>query len=396
MNDNKEKTTIQNCSDFLADDRFALWRLTGDRELETFWNDFLKTRPELKGEFEKAAGLFAGLHLDSEPLSDIETEHLRQRIRATVGQGRRHRPARRLVAYAAAACLALAAGLSLHHYYNGTKGARADLPPHTIVGENLEAKDIYLITDDTTAFEKNVFVQVNESGQTIVHEANGGKTTILETGNAKMNKLVVPYGKRSQLTLPDGTEVWLNSGTVLEFPVAFTGETREIHLSGEMYIEVAEARNKPFVVHTDGFRVQVYGTKFNISAYSDDDAQSIVLVEGNVSVKADSDSEMFMTPHDMLTYSHSRWDRKHVDVTAYLSWKDSYIMLDHTPVDEVLRLLKRYYNLSFNVHDDVSFAARTCTGKIYLSDNLDDVMETIALLSSTRYMRNEKTIYLQY
>jgi ferric-dicitrate binding protein FerR (iron transport regulator) len=391
--------TIRNDRDFLADDDFILWRLTGDSRLEAFWMDFLEENPELKGELEKAVELFARLHLNRAPLSDIELERLRQRIRASLARRRRSRVVRRLVPYAAAVCLLLIAGVPAYYYINNmyTRTESTALPARTIVGENLEAEDIFLITDDsTTSFAKNVFVQVDGSGKTIVREANSEKTTVLETEKTEMNKLVVPYGKRSQLDLSDGTKVWLNSGSVLEFPVAFAGESRDVRLSGEMYIEVAEDVRKPFVVHTADFQVQVYGTKFNISAYGDDDSQSVVLVEGKVSVKVDSNDEMFLAPNDMLTYRHRQWDRKNVDVTAYLSWKDSYIMLEHTPVDEVLRQLKRYYNLSFNIHDDVSFASKTCTGKIYLSDNLDDVMETIALLSSTRYVRNGKMIYIQY
>lgn len=108
-------------------------------------------------------------------------------------------------------------------FYKVSTGKIELLSENIIVGENLDEKDIYLITDaGTTTFSQNVHVQVNENGSTIVQEADGNKSTIIEKEKSTMNKLVVPYGKRSKLELSDGTKVWLNSGSTLEFPSVFT------------------------------------------------------------------------------------------------------------------------------------------------------------------------------
>ena len=88
------------------------------------------------------------------------------------------------------------------------------------------------------------------------------------------------------------------------------------------------------------------------------------------------------------------FDKQAVDVNRIISWKDGYLTLDRTPVSEVLKQIGRYYNLAFDYKADVNLQKRTCTGKIYLSDNLDYVMTTVALLSSTGYEKQGNRIYI--
>ena len=98
-----------------------------------------------------------------------------------------------------------------------------------------------------------------------------------------MNTLVVPRGRRSSLLLADGSRIWVNSGSVLRFPSHFDEKQRLIEAEGEIYIEVVKAKI-PFLVKTDKFTVNVLGTKFNISSYTDEEESTVVLVEGSVNV----------------------------------------------------------------------------------------------------------------
>jgi ferric-dicitrate binding protein FerR (iron transport regulator) len=383
-----------NEKDFFQDEKFILWRLTGDDELDDYWQTFLKNNPSLRADMEEAIRQFSKVQINKETLTDQEYARLRHCIQTSVGNTKKHRMYR-FVACAAAACIACILAFSL--FYDRLQPETTFLTQNIIVGENLDDEDICLITDSTsTSFPNDIHVQVDKNGKATVKESEGTKSTVLEGGKTTMNKLVVPYGKRSQLELSDGTKVWVNSGSVLEFPSVFTDDMRSINLIGEMYIEVMPNSEKPFYVNTSNFRVKVHGTKFNISAYHDSGEQSVVLVEGSVSVKTQSKEETFLAPNEMLTYLNNQWDRKTVDVTQYVSWKDGYVLLDHTPINIVLQWMERYYNLSFKINSDVNLTTKTCTGKIYLSDDLDDVMKTVSLLSSTKYTRQEKTIYIQY
>ena len=109
------------------------------------------------------------------------------------------------------------------------------------------------------------------------------KSEIRKIGEA-MNTITVPAGQRANLTLPDGTNVWLNARSEMRYPAAFTGNKREISLDGEAYFEVTHKGGKPFVVRTDKCNVEVLGTKFNVEAYSDSEDFCTSLMEGSVRV----------------------------------------------------------------------------------------------------------------
>jgi hypothetical protein len=383
-----------NDKNFLLDDDFILWQLTGDQSLDAYWKVYMENNPSARKEFDAAILEFSKIRLDKAFLSDVEFIRLRQRIHTSVAQLKTKKRIQRFVSYVAAACLILIIAGSFYYNYTHTEKEKLSLE-NMIVGENLSEKDIYLITDAaTTSFKKDVVVQIDKNGKTTVQETGGEKSTMPEVETTAMNKLVVPYGKRAQLELSDGTKVWLNSGSVLEFPATFTGKTRNINLVGEMYIDVTKDSKTPFFVYTPDFQIKVCGTKFNVSAYHDNNFQSVVLVEGSVGVKMESKDETFLLPNDMLVYRDNHLDKKKVDVMQYVSWKDGYILLDHTPIDAVLKRIERYYNLSFDIQDNVDITLKTCTGKIYLSDNLDDVMTAISLLSSVKYIRDNKIIYI--
>jgi len=378
--------------DFLQDDNFILWRFTAEESLNTYWEEFITTNPALREEFEKAIREFSKIQLNQESMTEVEYTQLLHRIRLSDSRIRQKKKVRLFIQYAAAACLALLIGLSIY-YVNRDAEETILLSDNIIVGEKLDEEEIFLITDtETTSFSKDIHIQMDKNGSTIVQEVDGDKSTIVGKGKNTMNKLVIPYGKRSQLELADGTKVWLNSGSVLEFPSAFTGDIRKVNLTGEMYVEVVKDTHKPFIVNTPDFQVKVYGTTFNVSAY--DDTQSVVLVEGSVGVKTTSNKETILMPNDMLAYRDNEWSKEQVDVIQYTSWKDGYILLNQTSISDVLKQVERYYNLSFTIDENIDLRAKTSTGKIYLSDNLDNTMKTISLLSSTEYRRENKTIYI--
>src|SRR5690606_3256110 len=154
---------------------------------------------------------------------------------------------------------------------------------------------------------------------------------------------------------------------------------REINLvSGEMYIEVTPDKKKPFYVHTSDFGVKVYGTAFNVSTY-ENTSPSVVLVEGSVALKTPGKKgETSLVPNQLAIYDTQTgtFSRQQVCVSSYNSWKEGYLILNNTPMTEILRLVGKYYNLSFSFEQDVNLQKRTCTGKIYLSENLDNVTTT--------------------
>lgn len=378
------------CTDFIEDEDFVKWRLTKDEGLEEDWNVFIKANPRLSPIFQEAVVYFERFRIYKEPMPEPDKSILFERIHNTAKEIKKKRTLYLYRNYAAAACIALIAGLGLYHIYK--QNLNEDSAPFAIEGVQLNEENVCLVTSSGTAsFNSDVCVQIQKNN--LISISQHQEKREIKTDAGQMNKLIVPLGKRSRVELPDGTKIWLNSGSVLEFPSSFSGNSRDVSLTGEMYAEVAKY-NKPFFVHTAGFKVKVYGTQFNVSAY-DDMLPSVVLVEGSVGVKSQSGSdEVLLVPNDMVVLDKDVFVKKEVDVSLYTSWKDGYLIFENTPVSEVLKQISRYYNLSFVYDDMKAIEERKCSGKIYLSDNLDNVLATISLLSSTKYRKDGKKIFI--
>jgi len=383
--------------DFLLNDDFINWRLLKDESLDNYWEDFIKNNPEHYDDFQKAIEYFQKIKLNDEKLDDAEFAILLNKIKSSSIQIKKKRKIRYAIQYAAA-CAAILIGITFFFLTNETKNVSENLiSDNVIIGENLNSQDIYLITaSGETSFANDVNIQIDDKGSLTVTEMNSDKSTSVQVAAKDVvNKLIVPYGKRSQIELSDGSKVWLNSGSVLEFPTNFSGKERNINLSGEMYIEVAKNDKVPFYVNTSNFQVKVYGTKFNISNYDDAGIQSVVLVEGKVSVKTASNAEEFLAPNEMAVLSNNEFYKEQIDVINYISWIHGYLLFDQTAISEVLKSLERYYNLKFHLSNNLDLNSRSCTGKLFLSNNLDNVMTTVSLLSSTEYTRDEENnIYI--
>lgn len=384
--------------DFLHDEDFIRWILTRDDTLALYWKDFVDRHPECTDSFNQAVERSGSIRMNKVQLSEEEHEHLRHRIHGSLYTLRQKRRLRRRKAwYGAAMCIVLIIGAVFYLYRTSD---RVDLihkeERAAIVWQALHAEDIRLVSgDNTTLFGQDACVLLSRDGSAVVFQANNEdeKITIEQD---EMNKLVVPYGKRSRVKLEDGTEIRLNSGSVLTFPTHFSGDMREVSLSGEMYVEVAEDKERPFVVHTDYFDIRVYGTKFNVSAYDggEDIIPSCVLVEGSVGLLPKSGTEISMEPNDKVACSGQQFVKRQVRTSKYISWKDDYLELDDADIVEVLNRIGRYYNLAFDFGDKTRLTGKKCSGKIYLSDNVDNVLTTISLLYSTDYRKDKRTIFM--
>ncbi|SFK29931.1 FecR protein [Porphyromonadaceae bacterium KH3CP3RA] len=381
-------------TDFLKDKKFIQWQLMPDEKLNSYWEKFFMQHPELQRESQQAFTFLKKEGLNKSDLNKNEHTELLERIQRTIRQKKKIQQ-RRIFWYASTVAAMALISIGIKLFSPSAESVTTISDKELIIGELLNNEDIQLITSgEAILFQDDVEVTLGEEGTAQIVQANNESSKI-QIARDKFNSLIVPYGKRSILTLADGSKVWLNSGSALDFPAQFNGNKREIRLtSGEMYVEVAHDTEKPFYVQTGNFNVKVYGTKFSISNYAGS-PQSVVLVEGSVSLQLSDKEELFLTPNEQAVYSGgSTFDTQKVDVNQFISWKDGYFSFDKTPMTEVLQQIGRYYNLSFNFGQNVHLQNRTCTGKIYLSENMDNVMSTIALLSSTRYEKENNRIYI--
>lgn len=163
------------------------------------------------------------------------------------------------------------------------------------------------------------------------------------------NKLMVPYGKKYNVLLADGSLVRLNSGSSLMYPVDFLKDTpRKVYLQGEAFFEVAHDDDRPFYVGTDGVDVKVYGTDFNVKNYSEEPTIEVVLVEGSVSLNAGhQQSEFLLIPSEMGTVDkiEKKTSKRAVDTELYTSWIDGNIVFRDEAFKNIILDLERSYNV---------------------------------------------------
>jgi len=213
-----------------------------------------------------------------------------------------------------------------------------------------------------------------------------------------INQIVVPFGHRHSITLSDGTRVQLNSGSRLVFPAGFSGKTREVYLKGEGYFEVFKNPNQPFIVKTDVMDIKVLGTVFNISAYEDEQNAYTVLVEGKVTVSQKNrlfgTTDKNLCPGQGYFYSSETKtsDIRKVDIYDYISWKDGLFLFKDKPLINIVSRLEKYYNQKIGIEKG-KLPNTLISGKLVLSDNLDEVIKYLAKTLEARYDRNKQGVY---
>jgi ferric-dicitrate binding protein FerR (iron transport regulator) len=214
-----------------------------------------------------------------------------------------------------------------------------------------------------------------------------------------LNQVVVPYGQRHTIRLSDGTIVQLNSGSKLVFPAVFSGRKREVYLTGEGFFEVRKNEKIPFTVKTSYIDVKALGTTFNVSAYEDEKRAVAVLVEGKVRVsqkdKILANEEFTLKPGEACFYSVGAHESviKSVDVTDYTSWTEGLFQFKDVALVDVIRRIRKYYNTPIQIEGE-QFAQTLISGKLVLSDNIDEVMQYLSKTMEGRYSKTKDNIYL--
>jgi ferric-dicitrate binding protein FerR (iron transport regulator) len=236
-------------------------------------------------------------------------------------------------------------------------------------------------------------IEIVSQESEIVYSSNGTQINIKDQNDLsqpvlpkqdEFNTLIVPYGKRSRVTLPDNTIVWLNSGSKLIYPVRFTADKREVFLEGEAIFEVSRNEEHPFFVLTNQLDVKVLGTVFNLSAYNDDKTVKTVLETGSVELRYKSNFlglqlKKEMIPGTMAVYDPSEKSivQTKVNTENHTSWKDGYFIFDQQSLEGIAKKLSRYYNVPIEF-EDPELASETFTGYLDLRESAMNVMYMIS------------------
>lgn len=387
---NDFKNSVEN---LLINEDFIKWRIFNSKEQNEYWSNFRNQNPHLSNVLDEAITQFEKVKINYFPLSTLEKKLIYKNINGRLKQHERRMWLIRTGYVAAVFIIGVCSILFLRTlkqndnnniYYN----------KDIIMGQALPEEDVYILSNGKkTNLADKSHIGLKEDGKAIITDSTSSKKELL-LAKTELNKLVVPYGKRTNISLADGTEVWLNSGTQLDFPTEFRGNTRNIFVNGEIYIDVASDTNKPFIVHAGEMNVIVQGTSFNISSYNDDSSKSVVLVEGQVKIETENNYQTELAPNERLVISNNTVSKEIVDVLDYVSWKDGMLVFNSTPMSEILKRIGRYYNVEFENTQEVTLNDKSLSGKLFLSNNLDSVLTSISAISSTEYLREENKIFI--
>jgi len=186
-------------------------------------------------------------------------------------------------------------------------------------------------------------IQIKKSGDGIIsYNGNEQPKSVIE-----YNTLFNPRGSKViDITLSDGTQVWLNAESSLKYPVAFAGNERQVEITGEAYFEVAHDKSKPFRVKKDKTEIEVLGTHFNVNAYSDENDIKVTLLEGSVRLLIDNQKQSkILKPGEQAIVKQNIEIKNDVDLKQVMAWKNGLFQFHDADLPTVLRQLSRWYDV---------------------------------------------------
>lgn len=244
-------------------------------------------------------------------------------------------------------------------------------------------------------------IQYEKSGKNINIGTEEKVVQALDSKKPVFNTVIVPYGRRSQITLCEGTKVWLNSGSKFVYPAVFENNKREVYIEGEAIFEVTHAEEFPFFVNSRDFTVKVTGTIFNVSAYPDDANSSTVLERGKIELYSNEKSllhheKIEVEPGEIVIYDPASdlFQQRRINTSDYLSWRKGYYVFKSEKLSNILRKISRYYNVEIS-SEKKEWLEETFTGSLDFRESPEEVLSFITKTLPFDYksVNNKISIY---
>lgn len=214
------------------------------------------------------------------------------------------------------------------------------------------------------------------------------QTNTLKSKSVGLLETTTAYGVRTKITLSDGSEVWLNSGSTLSYPERFTEDKRQVTLSGEAFFKVKSDKDHRFDVQTsDGITVSAYGTEFNVQAYAEEPDIKATLAEGHIQIdQINQPASQELIPGEQAVYSRhtQQMQVQKANLLVETAWKDGKLVFRRTPMEEIAKQLSRHFNVNIQLQGkeifDYTYSATFTT---------ETLAEILSLLEKTAPIRCE-------
>jgi len=222
-----------------------------------------------------------------------------------------------------------------------------------------------------------VDVQRPDTGE-LVYKASGLSHNVNEQ-ELSYNTITTPLGGKFKVALSDGTRVWLNAGSSLRYPVAFTGKQRQVWLSGEAYFEVAKQSGKSFLVEAGAAEIQVLGTHFNVNAYGDETPVRTTLTEGAVKMSAAGESRI-LKPGEEASINKQNGEMKvaSADLDMALAWTRDLFLFDNTNIKSIMRDVSRWYDVEV-IYETKNLENKNFSGVMSRYEEVDSLLQRLEL-----------------
>ena len=294
--------------------------------------------------------------------------------------------------YAAIISISVAVG-----YYNQMRKGVTDekkvvLDPNKVTLQTSSGNQIVLENLDDKLIEIDDEILIKKESKKIVFDQKKGIKKL------SYNTLTVPYGKRFDVELSDGSIVYLNSGSSLKFPVQFiNGMERKVYLDGEAFFNISENNKDIFKVVSNDAITEVYGTQFNVKSYKEDSFSEIILVDGSLGVKGLSDNQKIVSLKPgfraNVNQSNEKIEISKVNTKIYTSWIDGRVIFRDENIDSMILKLERLYNVIIT-NDNKKLSDNFFNATIVVEEeSIDEVMGYLKEVYNIKYQKfNNKII----
>lgn len=336
---------------------------------------------------------------------------------AMANRGSRLRYLRGWLPYAAAIVFVLFVGVLTYQLSSKVSnpqndGMAADIQPGgnraTLVLENgstidLSAEHSGIIVGQTIKYIDGSMVRIPDKTVSRGRKDAAKPGAVTEDGAPNYLALVTPRGGQYQVTLPDGTRVWLNAASSLRYPSRFMGDERIVELEGEAYFEVSErwsensdrsAAKQPFLVKTKAQTVVVLGTRFNVAAYPDEPETKTTLIEGAVLVSpvADRPSTAILKPGQQAILSNGQLNVRKLDAALEVAWINGYFTFENETVQSIMRKAVRWYDRLEVEYEGIP--DKRYTGGFSRKSSLSQFLQILEL-NNIRYERKANKVVIK-
>lgn len=291
---------------------------------------------------------------------------------------------------AAAALLFIIAGTGLYIYLSQSKSPKETTPtdqftaiPNRAVLTLADGSTINLDDTKNVQLSQQAGISVKKIKGELVYESKAEEKNT--DASLASNTIQTPAESQFKVVLPDGSSVWLNAGSSLKYPLHFARNNRSVTLQGEGYFEVFKDKRRPFRVVTSLQTVQVLGTHFNISAYSNQKVTRTTLLEGSVRVTGLSTQQTaVLTPNQQAVLTSDKVSVITVDATEAIAWRDGYFSFNNYTLEEVMNGLARWYKIDV-AYPDPALKRELFSGSLPHSSNVKQVLKKLELAGKVKF-----------